>query len=150
MISERRACRLAGPSRDSVLCPPVVGPTTHELTGRLTELTKTRRRFGYRRLHDLLQPEFPGVDHKRVFRLCQMANLAVRRRKVAEFPSSLRQPLLPALASNELWSMDCVSGALANGRKLRCLTIGDDFTHEAVEIVVDHGINGAYVARVLD
>src|SRR5690606_216018 len=36
------------------------------------------------------------------------------------------------------------------GRRLKCLTVADDFTHESVDITVDHGISGAYVVRVLD
>ncbi len=150
VISERRACRLAGLSRDAFRCPPVASADTVALSAKLIELAQARRRFGYRRLHDLLRPAFPNVNHKRVYRLYREADLAVRRRKKAKFPASLRQPLQPALAPNEVWSMDFVSDALANGRKLRCLTIADDFTHETVDIVVDHGISGAYVARVLD
>src|SRR5258708_38161465 len=46
--------------------------------------------------------------------------------------------------------MDFVMDALANGRRLKCLTIVDDFTRECLDIPVDHGISGAYVARVLD
>lgn len=46
--------------------------------------------------------------------------------------------------------MDLVSDALANGRRLKCLTVADDFTHECVDITVDHGISGAYLVRVLD
>ena len=46
--------------------------------------------------------------------------------------------------------MDFVSDALANGRRLKCLTVADDFSHESVDIAVDHGISGAYVVRVLD
>ncbi|KNA33115.1 transposase, partial [Burkholderia pseudomallei] len=41
-------------------------------------------------------------------------------------------------------------GALSNGRRVKCLTVVDDFTKEAVDIVVDHGISGLYVARALD
>lgn len=51
---------------------------------------------------------------------------------------------------NAVWSMDVVSDALASGRRLKCLTVTDDFTHEPVDITVDHGISGAYVIRVLD
>ena len=46
--------------------------------------------------------------------------------------------------------MDFVSDALASGRRLKSLTVADDFTHESVNITVDHGISGAYVVRVLD
>ena len=38
----------------------------------------------------------------------------------------------------------------ANGRSLECLTLVDDFTRECLDIPVDHGISGAYVARAKD
>ncbi len=40
--------------------------------------------------------------------------------------------------------------SLANGRRLKCLTVADDFSHEAVEIATDYGISGQYVTRLLD
>lgn len=33
---------------------------------------------------------------------------------------------------------------------MKCLTIADDFSHEYIDIVVDHGISGTYVTRLLD
>ncbi|WP_425480433.1 IS3 family transposase [Pseudofulvimonas gallinarii] len=42
---------------------------THALSARIIELAQVRRRFGYRRLHDLLRPEYPAVNHKKVYRL---------------------------------------------------------------------------------
>lgn len=45
----------------------------------------------------------------------------------------------------------CIPGRRrTNGRRLKCLTVADDFTHECVDITVDHGISGTYVVRVLD
>lgn len=46
--------------------------------------------------------------------------------------------------------MDFVSDALASSRRIKCLTVADDFTHESVDIAVDHGMGGAYVVRLLD
>jgi transposase InsO family protein len=46
--------------------------------------------------------------------------------------------------------MDFVSDSLANGRRLKCLTVADDFSHECVDIAVDYGISGQYVTRLLD
>jgi putative transposase len=40
--------------------------------------------------------------------------------------------------------------ALANGRRIKCLTIVDDFIRECLDIAVDYGISGGYVARVLE
>ena len=39
---------------------------------------------------------------------------------------------------------------MANGRRLKCLTVANDFSHEAVDIAVDYGIGGQYVTRLLD
>ena len=72
------------------------------------------------------------------------------RRKKAKRPPLERQPLAIATAPNGVWSLDFVSDALANARRLKCLTVADDFTHECVDITVDHGIGGAYVTRALD
>jgi putative transposase len=149
-ISERRACRLAGLSRDAFRHPPEPSAATQLLSTRLIELSQVRRRFGYRRLHDLLRTEFPAVNHKRIYRLYREARLAVRRRRRAKRPAAERQRLQAAPAPNAVWSMDFVSDALANGRRLKCLTVADDYTHECIDIAVDHGISGAYVTRLLD
>src|SRR5690349_12983003 len=52
--------------------------------------------------------------------------------------------------ANEVWSMDFVSDALFDGRRLRALTLLDVFTREALAIVVDKGITGEQVADALD
>ena len=100
-------------------------------------------------MHDLLQLDFPGVNHKRVYRLYSDANLAVRKRKKVRRPPAERTLLNIATQVNEVWSMDFVSDSLANGRRLKCLTVADDFSHEAVDIAVDFGISGQYVVRAV-
>ena len=149
-LSERRACRLVGLSRDSYRNPPEVDQMTKDLTGKIVEIAQARRRFGYRRIHDMLQADFPGVNHKRVYRLYSEANLAVRKRKKVKRPAAERMPLQVAQAVNEVWSMDFVSDSLANGRRIKFLTVADDFSHECVDISVDWGISGLYVTRLLD
>ena len=75
---------------------------------------------------------------------------SVRKRKKAKRPLSERVPLQIAQRVNEVWSMDFVSDSLANGRRIKCLTVADDFSHECVDIAVDYGISGQYVTRVLN
>lgn len=58
-----------------------------------------------------------------------------------------RQPT--ALAANEMWSMDFVSDALLDGRRLRALTVVDAFTLEALAINVDQGIEGEQFVAVM-
>jgi len=149
-LSERRACRLVGLSRDSYRHPPETDQMTKDLTGKIVEIAQERRRFGYRRIHDMLRPEFPGVNHKRVYRLYSEANLTVRRRKKVKRSACERVPLQLAQNVNEVWSMDFVSDSLASGRRIKFLTVADDFSHECVDIAVDWGISGLYVTRLLD
>jgi putative transposase len=149
-LSERRACRLVGLSRDSFRNPPMASEQTQTLRCRIVDIAHQRRRFGYRRVHDLLRRDFPGVNHKRVYRLYREANLAVRKRKKSKRPLNERVPLQLAKAVNEVWSMDFVSDSLSNGRRLKYLTVADDFSHECVDIAVDFGISGEYVTRLLD
>jgi len=108
-LSERRACRLVGLSRDSYRHPPVDSEQTQALKTKIVEIAHARRRFGYRRVHDLLRSDFPRVNHKRVYRLYRDANLAVRKRKKVRRPPSERTPLNLAKRVNEVWSMDFVS-----------------------------------------
>jgi len=149
-ISERRACRLVGLSRTSYREPPIADARTVELSARIVELAHERRRFGYRRIHDLLAREGHAVNHKRVWRLYRQNNLAVRKRRKVKRARSERMPLLQPKAVNQVWSLDFVMDSLANGRRLKCLTIVDDFSRECVDIAVDHGIGGEYVTRLLE
>jgi putative transposase len=149
-LSERRACRLVWLSRDSHRNPPIIGPETTALSSAIVAIAHIRRRFGYRRIHDMLRQEFPAVNHKRVYRLYSAAKLAVRKRKKFRRPASERMPLRVACSVNEVWSMDFVSDCLVNGRRTKCLTVADDYSHECVDIVTDFGIGGEYVTRLLD
>ena len=149
-LSERRACRLVGLTRDSYRHAPVSNQQSQALSAAIVDIAQARRRFGYRRIHDLLRPEFPPVNHKRVYRLYSAADLAVRKRKKAKRPVSERVPLQIAQSVNEVWSMDFVSDSLVNSRRIKCLTVADDFSHECVDIVTDYGIGGQYVTRLLD
>ena len=149
-LSERHACDLVGLSRDSYRHPPVPDEATVALSKAIIDVAQVRRRFGYRRIHDLLRSKFPNVNHKRVYRLYSVAKLAVRKRKKVRRPASERVPLQIAQKVNEVWSMDFVSDSLANGRRIKCLTVADDFSHECVDVATDFGISGLYVTRLLD
>ena len=69
-LSERRAYRLTGLSRDSYYYPPETDQISKDLTGKIIDVAQARQRFGYRRIHDMLRPHFSSVNHKRVYRKC--------------------------------------------------------------------------------
>ena len=149
-ISIRRACRLAGLSRTVLTYEPKPAPENAAIRMRMIELAYERRRFGYRRIHVLLRREGVQANHKRIERLYRLAGLTVRSRRRRARIALERQPLLLPAAANEVWSMDFVMDRLADGRRLKALTIVDDFTKEALEIALDHGMGSHYVVRVLE
>ncbi|GAO27562.1 IS1477 transposase [Alicycliphilus sp. B1] len=149
-LSERHACRLVGLSRDSYRHPPQPSELNATLGEQIRQTALVRRRFGYRRIHDMLRQQFPGVNHKRIYRLYRQANLTVKKRRKVKRPAQERVSLQLARNINEVLSMDFVSDSLSSGRRIKCLTVVDDFSKESVDITVDYGISGQYVTRVLD
>ena len=121
-----------------------------QLLERLQVHATDRPRFGYRRLHTLVDREGLHVNHKRVYSVYREAKLQVRRRRRKRLTRGQRVPLPPASHRTERWSMDFTVDTLADGRGFRTLNIVDDFTRECVAIEVDRSLPGLRVVRVLD
>jgi putative transposase len=117
---------------------------------RIRDLARTRVRYGYFRIYILLRREGWRVNHKRVYRLYREDGLSLRHKRPRRHVSAAHRERQPAaVRPNERWSMDFVSDALFNGRRLRALTVVDAFTREALAIEVDQGIKGEQVVTVL-
>jgi hypothetical protein len=80
-LSERRACRVAGQHRSTQRHEPNVAPDDAALRKRLREISKLKKRWGYRRAHARLIEEGWSVNRKRVQRLWREEGLRVPRRK---------------------------------------------------------------------
>lgn len=131
-LSQRRACRLTGLSLSTCRYDAQRPAADAHLSGRITGLALERRRFGYRRIWQLLRREGLHVNHKRVYRIYHLNGLSVQRRRRRKGLATERFPLLRPDAPNLTWSMDFVMDALANGRRIKCLTCVDDFTKECL------------------
>ena len=151
-ISERRACRYTGFARTTQRYRVRrVAPRErhHALRARLHTLAVLRPRWGYRRLYRLLRREGMVVNRKLVQRIYRDEGLSVRRRHRKRV-AVVRVPITAPTGPNVRWSMDFVSDALADGRKIRALTIVDAHTRECPAIEVDHSLPGARVVQVLE
>ncbi len=118
---------------------------------RIKEITNTRVHYGYRRVHVMLRREGFRDNVKRVYRLYREAGLSLRlkrprRNKAARW----RQPTQLVTAINDIWSMDFVADALFDGRKLRMLTVVDNYTRECLAIDVGQSLKGEDVVRALN
>ena len=90
------------------------------------------------------------INHTRVDRLYTEARLQLKRRRRKQIPRADHQPLVRPERRNQVWSADFVFDRTADGRVMKCLTIVDDATHEAVAIVPARAFGRLPVTRVLD
>jgi putative transposase len=99
------------------------------LEARIKEICQTRVRYGYRRIHVMLQRDGWKVNQKKVRRIynelgLQLRNKTPKRRVKAK----LRDDRTIAVHINEIWAMDFVHDQLATGKKIRVLTVVDTFS----------------------
>ncbi|HEL3759502.1 TPA: IS3 family transposase [Stenotrophomonas maltophilia] len=148
-LSERRSLAVVRMSASAYRYAPRPDRNI-ELRARILALAQRHKRYGVGMIHLKLRQAGLLVNYKRVERLYQEAKLQVRRRKRKKVLPGERQPLIRPLAANQVWSMDFVFDRTAEGRVIKCLTIVDDATHEAIAIEVERAISGLGVTRVLD
>ena len=148
-VSERRALALVRMSASSLRYTPALD-TNAALRARIVAVAHQHRRYGAGMIDLKLRQAGALVNHKRVERLYTEARLQVRRRRRKKIPVADRQPLIRPQAPNEVWSADFVFDRTADGRVVKCLTVVDDATTEAVAIVPARTLGGLPVTRVLD
>jgi putative transposase len=146
-FSERRACGLLDLPVSTYRYRPSRGDS--ELREKLVELAREKPRFGYRRLHVLLQRDGGQVNHKRVWRVYREAGLCVKRRRRKRLVR-VGTPAVAATRANERWSLDFASDGLASGRAIRVLSVVDNYTRECLALDVDTSFPSPRVTRVLD
>lgn len=147
--SERRTCQLVGVNRASVRYR---SRKLDEglLRGRITSIAREKRRYGYRRIHILLKREGISINHKKVFRIYRELGLKVLKRGGRKRALGSRVVTMALTKRNQEWSLDFVHDALANGRRIRMLTVVDDFTRESIKIAVDTSLSGQRVCEELE
>lgn len=109
-----------------------------------------RRRFGYRRIHVMLDRQGIVINLKKLRRLDREEKLTVSKRGGRKRALGTRQPLALPSRPNERWSLDFVSDAFTDGRRFRALAVVDDFTRECLALVADTSLSGRRLTRELD
>lgn len=148
-LSERRACRVVGMARSAARYASV-RVADEALCERLRTHAAHRPRYGYRRLHILLQRDGHAINHKKLYRLYRAEGLAVRRRRRKRLAAMPRVPLPCPTRPLQRWGMDFVSDTLASGRSFRMLTIVDVVTKLCPAIIVDTALPSTRITRELD
>lgn len=143
--SQRQACELIELPRSMLNYQSVRAARDAPALDAMRRIAATYPRYGYRRVRIFLGREGHAMGPERAYRLWRAAGLQLPRRRVA---TSRPRPL-PARGPNQVWAYDFVHDACANGQKLKCLTIIDEFTRECLAIDVAGSIRSGRVIDVL-
>lgn len=108
------------------------------------------KRFGYRRLHVMLQREGIKINHKRTYRLYKEAGLSLPKRSKKKKYEKRGMPERVNMEPNTRWAMDFVSDRTRNGSNIRVLTVIDEVTRECLALEVDSSLTGRRVTAVLN
>jgi transposase InsO family protein len=121
-----------------------------ELLQRIHRLSEQYPRFGYRKIYYLLKAERWGVNRETVRRLRKQEGLQVlkkehKRRAVGASTTTPTRATHP----NHVWSYDFVHDETTDGRRLKCLTVLDEYTREGLVIYCARSMTSEDVVQVL-
>ncbi len=151
-VSERRACKVLGQARATQRHRSRIADDEEALTRAIVRLAERFGRYGYRRITAMLRREGWWVNHKRVERIWRREGLKVpqkqpkRARLWFNDGSCIR---LRPCRKNHVWSYDFVEDRTHDGRKLRMLTVIDEYSRECLAIDVDRRLRSDDVLHKL-
>ena len=149
-VGVRRACAVLEFSRTSYYYRSVKFDDP-ALSQRIRQIAEVRVRYGYQRIHVLLRREGWQVNHKRVYRIYCEEGLTLRRKRPKRRVSAAHRLKRPQVEQNDqCWSMDFVVDNLFNGRRIRALTVVDNFSRQCLAIHVDHSVKADQVVSTME
>ncbi|WP_425404068.1 IS3 family transposase [Hwanghaeella sp.] len=148
-VSQRRACKVLAVDRSSVRYRSI-RPDDGPLREKIRAVASERRRFGYRRIHIMLQRQGIEMNQKKLRRLYREEKLQVRRRGGRKRALGTRRPMELPDRPNDRWSLDFLSDAFTDGRRFRILAVVDDYTRECLALIADTSLSGTRLVRELD
>lgn len=122
------------------------------LTEAIARLATRFGRYGYRRVTALLKADGWRVNHKRVARIWRREGLKVPAKQPKRGRLWLNDGSCVRLRPqhrNHVWAYDFVEDRTRDGRKIRMLTVIDEFTRECLAIEVKRRLNSQDVLAVL-
>jgi transposase InsO family protein len=149
-VSERRACKVIPISRTTYRH----SGTQHRIDETYTEVVQLSNRYpywGYRKIFALMDRERFPIGRERVRLIRRREGLqVVRKRRKKRVLGRSTQWVHRASHPNHVWSYDFVHDQTIDGKRLRCLTIVDEFTREGLAIRCARSLTAGDVVRVLE
>ena len=152
-LSERRACRYVGQHRSTQRHEPMTAGDDQALRAQLRQFSSDRPRWGYRRAHHYLREQGWSVNRKRVQRLWREEGLRVpqrrrKRRRLGE--STVPAQRLRAERPGHVWAFDFQFDQTADGQAIKLGNIVDEFTREALVMLVARSLDADTVVQTLE
>lgn len=120
------------------------------ITLRIREIAETRIRYGVQRIHILLRREGWLINHKKTRRIYCQEGLNLRAKRPRRHVTARHRSVRPEVtATDQCWSMDFVADNRFNRRRIRALTVVDNFSRECLAIHVGQGLRGEDVVAVM-
>lgn len=155
-VSQRRACRALGRARSTVRYRRRARPDEAPLVRAIRRLARRHPRWGHRRAHALLASDGWRVNLKRVRRLWGELGLKrpARRKKPRKLgpkagTSANSCAASPARFKNDVWTCDFIADRTSDGRRLKWLSVVDEYTRELLLLCPRRSLGGADVRRAL-
>jgi len=148
-LSCRRSCQLMSVARSTLGYASRLATRDAPVLAKMREMAGQYPRYGYRFIRIFLGREGMTMSAGRAYRLWRVAGLQVPRRKTRRRVAASRPRPLPATGPNQVWAYDFVFDRCANGQQIKCLTVVDEWTREALAIDVAGSIRSRRVIEVL-
>jgi putative transposase len=149
-VSERRACQAMQMNRASYryVGTRAVVDEGHQ---RVVSLSEHYPYWGYRKIYDLLRGDGVAISRERVRRIRRREGLQVRRKRCKrKVRGATTHWVSRACYPNHVWSYDFVFDQTEDARRLKCLTVVDEFTRRGLTIEVGRSLTARDVKRVLE
>ena len=146
-VSERRACQVLSIHRNTKRAYEHRS-YFHALDEAVIRLSEAEPRWGYRKVYDRMKLDGYRIGRERVRLTRAREGLQVRKKQHKKrYPGP--SPLLQAEYPQHVWTYDFVMDQSLDGRRLKFLTVADEFTRQGLAIACARSLKARDVQGIL-
>ncbi len=147
-VSQRRGCALLKIGRSSFYYQGHL-PDDTQLIEQLAAIAGKYKRYGSPRAYALLRRDGIIINHKRVERVWKEQGLSLPKRRKRKRCKKKQNIAMRAEYPNHVWTYDFMHDVTHDGRKLKLLTVLDEFTRKSLAVGVERTMPAAQVIATL-
>jgi|TARA_Y100000310_G_C20685443_1_gene818669 putative transposase len=147
-VSERRACQVLSIHRNTKRAYEHK-EYANEMEEVIIRLSEQEPRWGYRKVYDRMKLDGYRVGRESVRLVRKREGLQVRRKQHKKHYPGPSSMLAQASRPNHVWTYDFVMDQTMDSRRLKFLTVADEFTRQGLAIECARSITAKDVIRIL-